>query len=247
MSKKISGIKVIVGFSAATIICFSAMASKANTQAQEEKQTIQHNSVIDSLKSLGDKAISNDRASLESGVIHVGLDAGQKQTIIENELEAIYTKYAYIKKLQQSASLRDSLAFRESSNNPQAVNQFGYVGMFQLGKIAFKDIGRTTREHTHIRKHLPITLAVYPIKEQIEDVEKLISNNKRYLRSVNAFVGRRINGVKITQNGMLAGAHLCGHVAVKKYIKSGGRTDMKDGNGVKVSSYIKMFAEERLS
>jgi glutaredoxin-related protein len=253
MSKGISGIKVIAGFSVATIICVGAMIAKGKPVEQAEITTEGNYYQLDEkkieAKMAADKAMYNrylkeaqPSVEVDEWGVDVNISADKKMAAIQNDLNELHVKYAYLKKLETTSALRDSLAFRESSNNPQAVNQFGYVGMFQLGRIAFKDIGRTMREHNHIRQMLPITLTVYPVATQIKDVEKLIGNNKRYLRSVRPFIGKKIKGYRVTENGMLAGAHLCGHVAVKKYLKTGGKVDMKDGNGVKVSTYIKMFA-----
>ena len=50
----------------------------------------------------------------------------------------------------------DALGMRESSNNYQAVNEFGYLGRYQMGALALEDIGFkngagewTEMAHTH--------------------------------------------------------------------------------------------------
>jgi len=66
----------------------------------------------------------------------------------------------------------------------------------------------------------------------------------QYLKnlSLTKYVGKTINGIRITQSGLLAGAHLVGPGGVKDFLQSNGKIDVKDKNGTPVSSYIKKFA-----
>jgi hypothetical protein len=65
-----------------------------------------------------------------------------------------------------------------------------------------------------------------------------------YLKAVGAdkYSGKIINGYKITDSGLLAGAHLKGAGVVIEYLKSGGQIIAKDGFGTSVESYIKKFS-----
>ena len=65
-----------------------------------------------------------------------------------------------------------------------------------------------------------------------------------YLKAVGAdkYTGRIIKGTKITQSGLLAGAHLKGAGAVIEYLKSDGTKFAKDAFGTSVESYIKQFS-----
>jgi hypothetical protein len=60
--------------------------------------------------------------------------------------------------------------------------------------------------------------------------------------SVRAEVGQVIGGIKLTNSGLLAGAHLRGHGGVKRFVESGGSVDDKDEIGTPCSEYIKQFA-----
>jgi len=55
------------------------------------------------------------------------------------------------------------------------------------------------------------------------------------------YLGQTINGVEITQSGLLAGAHLVGYGGLKKYLTSNGADDVKDGNKTPISQYIQKF------
>ena len=69
------------------------------------------------------------------------------------------------------------------------------------------------------------------------------SRNKWILRrDIARSVGKVINGVKITESGILAAAHLAGPGNVKKYLRSGGVTSFNDGFGTSIKYYFRKFA-----
>ena len=75
-----------------------------------------------------------------------------------------------------------------------------------------------------------------------------VAKNKWILRKeIEAYSGRVINGVEITESGIVAAAHLSGAGSVKKYLKSNGRNGFKDGFGTSLRSYIKKFASYDIS
>ena len=51
-----------------------------------------------------------------------------------------------------------------------------------------------------------------------------------------------MNGVKITESGILAAAHLSGAGNVKKYLRSNGLKNLSDAYGSSIKSYMKNFA-----
>ena len=61
-------------------------------------------------------------------------------------------------------------------------------------------------------------------------------------KEIEKYSGRVINGVKITESGIIAAAHLGGAGSVKKFLKSNGRNGFKDGFGTSLRSYMKKFA-----
>ena len=70
-----------------------------------------------------------------------------------------------------------------------------------------------------------------------------------YLKSVGSdkYIGKTINGYKITPSGLLAAAHLKGAGSVIKYLKSNGINNEKDAFGTSVENYMKKFAEYDVS
>ena len=135
--------------------------------------------------------------------------------------------------VKNHSTFLDAIGFRESSNNYKAVNQFGYLGKYQFGRktlnaIGFKDV--SNREF----------LANPSIQEEAMLV--LLKRNKRTLRrEIKKYVGKTINGIYITESGILAAAHLGGAGNVKKFFRKG--WEFKDGNGTKMTSYMVKFAD----
>ena len=61
-------------------------------------------------------------------------------------------------------------------------------------------------------------------------------------REIANFVGKKINGVVVTESGILAAAHLSGPGNVKNYLRSYGEQNFADGYGTTISYYMKKFS-----
>lgn len=126
---------------------------------------------------------------------------------------------------------REAIAFKESRGKLNLVNPFGYMGKYQFGRSTLR------------------TLGIYDFQEFLRNADwqekafrALIARNKWELRNeIEKYCGRKINGIEITESGLLAAAHLGGAGSVKKYLRSNGRSGFKDGFGTSLRSYIKKF------
>lgn len=132
------------------------------------------------------------------------------------------------------------LAIYESSGKYDVVKTAGdYWGRYQIGPIARQALGisSTIRRDEFLANHA------------LQDgmVTALMHLNKRHLAPyIGQYEGRTIAGIYITQSGLLAGAHLGGASSVVKWLETGGQADFADGNGTKISKYIKRFAGYKL-
>lgn len=134
-----------------------------------------------------------------------------------------------------------ALAGSESSGDPKIINDLGYIGKYQFGKSALKDLGLDKKITTQKFRKNP---AIFPEHAQDNAMLKLLKLNKEYLGDyIKKFNGQVINGVKITKSGLLAGSHLVGAGAVKEFLDSGGKVVPRDGNNVPVTDYIKKFGK----
>ena len=131
----------------------------------------------------------------------------------------------------------DDIGFRESSNNYKAVNQFGYLGKYQFGRNTLNAIGFDSISNYEFLSSPSI---------QEEAMLTLLKKNKHTLRrEIKKYVGQTINGIYITESGILAAAHLGGAGNVKKFFRKG--YEFKDGNGTKMTSYMVRFADYDLN
>ena len=130
----------------------------------------------------------------------------------------------------QNKFLND-IGFRESGNRYDVVNQFGYMGKYQFGKSTLKGLGfNVTRKEFLNNPQL-----------QEEAMMALLLHNKEKLQTyIDTFNGQTINGMYISESGILAAAHLGGQGSVKRYFKNG--KVFKDAYGTKITSYMKQFS-----
>lgn len=127
---------------------------------------------------------------------------------------------------------KEALAFKESQGKYHSVNTLGYLGKYQFGTETLKSIGI----------HDSIRFLNNP-KLQEKAFITLLSKNKYELRDYIAkFEGKTINGIKITESGILAAAHLGGIGSVKKFFKTNGARVKKDAYGTSIQKYMRDFA-----
>jgi hypothetical protein len=133
---------------------------------------------------------------------------------------------------QRYLGFKEAVGFKESQGNYFVVNTLGYLGKYQFGKSTLEMIGI----------YNPQAFLKNP-KLQEKAFEANASRNKWILRKdIKRSVGKVINGVVITESGILAAAHLAGPGSVKKYLRSGGRQGFSDAYGTTVRYYMKRFA-----
>ena len=160
-----------------------------------------------------------------------------------------------------------AIADKESSLDPEKINTEGYMGKYQFGEIALKDIiqklpGESDEEQeARLKKYWPKNFGkirnekdfnffqskfknkgidFWPEHKQDLAMKQLLKNNKAYLGDyVDKWVGKKKKGINITLSGLLAGAHLLGPSNVKAFLDNG--TVTKDGYGTPITEYIKKF------
>jgi len=124
-----------------------------------------------------------------------------------------------------------AIGHRESTNRYDVVNPWGYMGRYQFGRRTLKGLGfKVTKKEFLSNPQL-----------QEEAMMALLLHNKEKLQKyIDVFDGKTINGMLITESGILAAAHLGGQGSVKRYFKNG--KVFKDGNGTKITSYMEKFS-----
>jgi len=132
---------------------------------------------------------------------------------------------------------KEALAFKESQGEYKVVNTLGYLGKYQFGK--------TTLERFKI---YDTTAFLNNPALQERAFIALCSVNKWILRKdILKVVGTKINGILITESGILAAAHLSGAGNVKKYLRSNGSHNSSDAYGTTIQTYMKKFSSYNVS
>ena len=142
-------------------------------------------------------------------------------------------KQTYSPELGKSLiAFKEAIGFKESQNDYSRVNQFGYLGKFQFGKSTLQMIGI----------HNPTLFLKTPELQEKAFFANTARNKWILRRDIKRFVGRKINGVVVTESGILAAAHLAGPGNVKKWLRSYGSVGFSDAFGTSVRTYMKRFS-----
>lgn len=124
----------------------------------------------------------------------------------------------------------DKIGHAESGNNYTRVNRLGYLGRYQFGRQALKQVD------------LNIPKAEFLNSPELQEtaMQRLLEYNYSVLESfIEKYEGTVLHGVLVTQSGVLAAAHLGGPSSVRKWFRYG--RDFKDANGTSITKYMKTF------
>ena len=165
-------------------------------------------------------------------LINEKLNIAKEISYVPTEEESILLDYSIPFVGKGFTGFREAIAFKESQGKYDVVNSLGYLGKYQFGKSTLK------------RFKIYNTQRFLSNPELQEDAFiALCSLNKWILRKdIRRTVGKKINGIEITESGILAAAHLAGAGNVKKYLRSRGKISFKDAFGSSVQHYIKRFS-----
>ncbi len=131
---------------------------------------------------------------------------------------------------------KEALAFNESGGRYDAVNSLGFMGKYQFGAGTLRQLHIDRREFLRNPRL------------QEEAFRRYVLHNRKYLeKEIRLFSGKYIHGIKITESGILAAAHLAGAGAVKRYLYSHGRESATDAYGTRIEDYLRRFADYDLS
>jgi len=125
----------------------------------------------------------------------------------------------------------DAIGHRESTNRYDVVNKWGYMGRYQFGRSTLKGLGFKVTKKEFLNN---------PQLQEEAMMALLLHNKEKLQKYIDVFDGQTINGMLITESGILAAAHLGGQGSVKRYFKNG--KVFKDGNGTKITSYMNTFS-----
>jgi hypothetical protein len=147
----------------------------------------------------------------------------QKQTEYTN-LSVPYTGKFFI-------GYKEAIAFKESQGKYKKINSLGYMGKYQFGKETLKTVGI----------HDSSQFLNSP-RMQEKAFVALIAKNKSELKNIiEKYEGQIVSGIRVTESGILAAAHLGGVGSVKKFFRNKGNRYFRDAYGTSIRSYMRDF------
>lgn len=142
-------------------------------------------------------------------------------------------------KTGETRKFMHKIALMESKNNPLAINRLGMLGKYQFSPRTIKAMGFSVSKEEFLTNT--------DLQDRV--MIKFMKDNRRSLRAlIKRYRGQEINGIRITESGILAASHLAGVGGVlaffypEKYNYSTG-----DSNGATVAMYMKKFGGYNLS
>jgi len=170
----------------------------------------------------------------------------QKVVLEKKPMEIIYTTVELpnikapkvpLMYIRNHSAFLNALGQRESGNRYDVINTYGYMGKYQFGRKTLNGLGY---------KHITNEEFLNSPKLQEEVMQKLLEHNRKKLRKqIRKYCGTIVNGVYITESGILAAAHLAGQGNVKRFFRNG--YEFKDGYGTKMTSYMSKFSDYKLN
>lgn len=118
--------------------------------------------------------------------------------------------------------------------NPyKKVNTYGYLGKYQISKYYLKRFGKVDKktflESRWLQEKTMNRLCLYYLSE----IDRF---------GLSQYKNTCISGIVVTLEGLMAGYHQ--HpVALIRWLRSNGKIDLEDGNGCRVSTFVKHYEQ----
>lgn len=180
------------------------------------------------------KSVSIDFAEYSVDCLDLDFNVSENLALNASDDSTIILEDCFLSpKLDKSfIGFKEALAFKESRGNYFSVNTYGYLGKYQFGKNTLKLIGiYNTDEFLN-----------NPQLQEKAFIANAARNKWILRRDIKRFVGKHIDGVLITESGIIAAAHLAGPGSVKKYLRSYGAIGFADAYGTTIRTYMRKFS-----
>lgn len=186
--------------------------------------------LVVSLLSFGmiDSAVTKELSNNQKLITDLEKERERELELLKIEEEKIRIEQYHQQELD---NFLDAIGFRESGNRYDITNQWGYMGKYQFGKSTLKGLGFRVSKNEFLSN---------PQLQEEAMMALLLHNKEKLQLYIDTFDGKTINGMLVTESGILAAAHLGGQGSVKRYFKNG--KVFKDGNGTKITSYMNKFS-----
>ncbi len=161
---------------------------------------------------------------------------------------------------KEEKEFMDALGHRESSDNYQKISKYGYLGRYQFGEAALEELGyfKKTKKYWGPKNHWVgewtgknniFSKEDFLNSHLVQDIaaKELFLINWRYIRhkGLHDFIGKEVQGIKITKSGLIAGVHLLGVGGLYDFLIH--QKQVKDGLGTEIQEYLLAFNKYKLS
>ena len=126
---------------------------------------------------------------------------------------------------------KEAIGYRESESKYKKINSLGYLGKYQFGIETLRTIG----------VHNSTSFLNNPELQEKAFVALLAKNKWELKDEIAAYDGTILNGIHITESGILAAAHLGGAGSVKRFFKYKGKRYFRDAYGTSIRTYMRLF------
>jgi hypothetical protein len=186
--------------------------------------------IVVSLLSFGmiDSAVTKELNNNQTELIDLQKEKERELELLKIEEEKIRIEQYHQQELD---NFLDAIGLRESGNRYDITNKWGYMGKYQFGKSTLKGLGFKVSKNEFLNN---------PQLQEEAMMALLLHNKEKLQLYIDTFDGKTINGMLVTESGILAAAHLGGQGSVKRYFKNG--KVFRDGNGTKITSYMNKFS-----
>ena len=158
----------------------------------------------------------------------------EEEKIIVPENKPIKTEENTVK---EEDTFQKDLKLSESSGNYGVINTEGYMGAYQFGNDRLQDYKDATGEDFDNKNFVNNKeLQDKVFKWHTDDIKSFVSSQK-----LDSYIGKKINGVPVTLNGLIAVAHLGGKEGMKKFLNSNGEYNPEDKYGTSLLDYLNKF------
>ena len=139
-------------------------------------------------------------------------------------------------------TFKEDLGMAESSGNYDSEYESKkgkkYVGKWQFGAARLEDFKKVNKKFKNLtmdqfKDSSSIQNEVWDW--HIDDINSYIDS-----RELDRYIGTKLNGVEITREGLIAGAHIGGRTGLKNFLTKG--TEGTDELGTTISDYIIKFS-----
>ena len=155
--------------------------------------------LVVSLLSFGmiDSAVTKDKSdNIETMLID--LEKQRELELLKIEQERIRIEQYHQEELQ---NFLNAIGHRESTNRYDVVNRWGYMGKYQFGRSTLKGLGFKVTKQEFLNN---------PQLQEEAMMALLLHNKEKLQKYIDVFDGQTVNGMLITESGILAAAHLGG-------------------------------------